>query len=250
MSIWDSFPVVPCGSAPLQLPDPPSQISCTIPTLILTATGGRPPYRWSTTLGRIEPIAYNQAKLFVSSTGSGVSPTIVAFYQRALARDAVFCNGNTGCSQVAYSCFGTIIESADCGFGSTDDSALCCAGEEEGGIESAKIAAANALGCVGGFVFVCDESNLGACGNEGTPTCDDLPTTVGEGNTVINALTHNPPDNLGTLQYGYGTICDVRSQELKDSGCIICILDIGETLIVTVTDADGNSVAIPIEIIA
>ena len=179
----------------------------------LVATGGVPPYTWSTDRGSItvgDPTS-SATLTPATNTGSGVAGN-------AYGKQVKYCCTFTGCVGEIWKCDGTV--AFPCGTGSVPDCGLgaCACG--------------SCSGC----------SNLSGCIDIAGCACRVDPVTrcCGQGTTFSSACA---------ALASHGTACDLRSAGMIAAGCNPCAVQFmsGEP-VVTVTDSEGNSFSFTVEV--
>jgi YD repeat-containing protein len=203
-----SVSVTTPGTNPLSLAcDGSCALSCSdaSPSLTFTASGGKPPYNWSTTKGTITPSTADRSKAVLTPPSNSGGAVGGIAYRRFFSWDqtATFCGPTPFGGNTIYGCDGQIIGTQAVA-GSPSDFPAC-------NLVDAPL---------------CLLNTDAACRNQ------DL--------SLRPAYSSNTAAGLACLGFG-GADCDVRSQAMKDSGCAPC----GITMIgveVTVTDANGNKV--------
>jgi YD repeat-containing protein len=191
------------------------------PALTFVASGGKPPYQWSTTKGTIAPFASDRSRATLNppaNSGSGVTGNA---YQRvgcADAGDQSCFNGGAGvfCQAQSYGCNDAVV--GGCG-------SLSCG--------------CPPVGCAPHSCNECLNTTLPGCTNPGALNSNDILLSP-------NNLCGIPPRGQGvglcTLIRNTGRVFDLRTQTMITNGCNPCSTSMQGTT-VTVTDSNGTPVS-------
>jgi hypothetical protein len=180
------------------------------------ASGGKPPYRWSATIGSLTISGSNQENAKLSAPPNSGSAVAGAAYRVYRGAWALNCSALSAVFQ-DFKCDDT--PNASCvADGTTGESRYPCEG-----LQIHPCAALN------GGMPPCPGNGSNNCVHGGCTEFDNL---------LDNA---NPCTSCNPAQGGEGRLCDSRTQNMIDDGCSPCGIALRDGGVVTVTDSKGKS---------
>lgn len=232
--VWEQFGFKP--PEPLVLSPQNPTLTCPSGSVTFTATGGRPPYTWSTTKGVITPNGVNFETAALTPPGTNAAIQEAAYLQMGRGQRLFLPDGrviiDTGA--VARRCDDIVVTNVSSGLPCT----FCGSFQE---LPNFNFCAEHAVSQCQNCVTFCRVS-------PGTITCSSLgcqpevgAPSVGTGQEVCSFLSGSPTA---------GALIDVRTPDKIAQGCRPCAVEMqgGATVTVTASTAPPASVSTTVSV--